>query len=109
MRVLFGGLDVQTCAIGLIVLRHDPRSSRRHRQAPAELLLLSALQEGEGPLRLYTNQYGDVGHPLWDTARRACPSIAPLQEAPLTGKGHRISVDKTEPTYRVTRYQDSHR
>lgn len=44
MRILFGGQDVQTCAIGLVVLRHDPRSSRRHR--PTELLLLIALQEG---------------------------------------------------------------
>ena len=108
MRILFGGQDVQTCAIGLVVLRHDPRSSRRHR--PTELLLLIALQEGRSSDRaIHQVRTDDRGRPLWDAARRACPSIAPLQEAPLTGKPHRIALDQTEPTDRVTRYQDSHR
>ena len=59
MRILFGGQDVQTCAIGLIVLRHDPRYSRRHR--PTELLLLSALQEGEATIGLYTKSGTTIG------------------------------------------------
>jgi hypothetical protein len=75
MRILFGGQDVQTCAIGLIVLRHDPRSSRRHR--PTELLRLSALQEGEAPIGLYTK-----------LVRRSGPSIVGRRKA-------RMSVDRS--------------
>jgi hypothetical protein len=72
MRILFGGQDVQTCAIGLIVLRHDPRSSRRHR--PTELLL-SALQEGEALIGLYTK-----------SVRRSGPSIVGRRKARMSDR-----------------------
>ena len=76
MRILFGGQDVQTCAIGLVVLRHDPRSSRRHR--PTELLLLIALQEGRSSDRAI--------HQV--STRRSGPSIVGRREA-------RMSVDRS--------------
>ena len=101
MRILFGGQDVQTCAIGLIGLRHDPRYSRRHR--PTELLLLSALQEGEATIGLSSRSQittiGAIhcGTPQGTHVRRSLLCRKRL----LTGKPHRIALDQTEPTDRV--------